>query len=82
MYFLKHKCPGDVVPLRERVGSIVNNKDLILLTHFLMKDLKLCMMSFYQTRVLSVSDLFGSWCNTCGWQVSSEEHGDIHSLVL
>lgn len=57
MDFLKHKCPRGIDLLQERFGSIVNNLDLILLPHMFLKDLEEWMMSFYQTRVLSVSDI-------------------------
>lgn len=49
--FLKHKCPGDVVPLHERAGSIMTIIGLILLTHIFLKDLKVRMMSFYQSLI-------------------------------
>lgn len=75
--FVKHKCLRGIVPLQERFGSMMNNLDLILLPHIFLKDVEVWMMSFYQTRVLPMSDSFRSWFSTCGCQVSSEEHGEV-----
>lgn len=60
----------------------MNNSDLILVPDIFLKDLEVWMMSFYQTRVLSMSDSLRSWSHTCECQVSSEEHEEICSTVL